>query len=64
VVPGLRRCLGQLLDGDLGRREVGIPEAEVDHVLAGAPQVQLQPVDLRERVGRQGVDPAEVHHPE
>ena len=57
-----QRRLAQLLDGDLRRRDVGIAEAEVDHVLAGAPQLELQPLDLGEGVGREGVDPAELRH--
>ena len=45
----------------VGRRQVGVAEAEVDHVLAGPPGLHLQPVDDGEDVRRQGVDPAELH---
>ena len=62
VVARKERGLAQLLDGDLGRRHVGIAEAEVDHILARTPQLELQPLDLGERIRRQGVDPAEVRH--
>ena len=45
-----------------GGGDVGIAEAEVDHVLARAPQLELQPLDLGEGIRRQGVDPAKVRH--
>ena len=54
--------LGELLDRDLGRRNIGIPEREVDHVLAGPPQLHLQRVHLGECVRRKRVDAAELHH--
>ena len=53
--------LGQLAHGDVGRGQVGVPEAEVDDVLAGSPRRRLQVVDGGEDVGRQPVDPAELH---
>jgi hypothetical protein len=56
--------LDQLLDRELGRRRVGITEGEVDDILAGAPELDLQPVDLRECVWRERVNTPEVHgHP-
>jgi hypothetical protein len=42
VVAGVVGRLGQLLDRDLGRRQVGVAEAEVDDVLAGSPGLDLQ----------------------
>ena len=42
MVGGFRGRLLQLGDGHVGRRQVGIAEPEVDHVLAGAPQLQSQ----------------------
>ena len=62
VVARQERRLPQLLDGDLRRRDVGIAEAEVDHVLAGAAQLELEALDLGECVWREGVDPAELRH--
>ena len=61
VVPGVAGRLGQLVDRDLGRRQVGVAEAEVDDVVAGAPSLDLQRVDDREDVRRQPVDAAELH---
>jgi len=61
MVARQERCLAQLLDRDLRRRHVGIPEAEVDHVLAGATELELQPLDLGEGVRREGVDAPELH---
>jgi hypothetical protein len=59
VVAGIPRRLGQLVDGHVRRGHVRVAEAEVDHVLAGASQFELDPVDLGERVRRQRSDPAE-----
>ena len=61
VVPGVVDRLGQLLDGDVGRRQVGVAEPEVDHVDAGPPGLDLQRVDDGEDVRRQRGDPAELH---
>ena len=58
VVHRAQRGLAQLLDGDRGRRDVGVAEAEVDHVASRVPQLALQLVDLREDVGRQRLDAA------
>jgi hypothetical protein len=59
VVPGVLRRLGQLRDCHLRGRHVRIAEAEIDDVLAGSTQLELEAVDLRERVRRQRTDPAE-----
>ena len=58
MVAWILRGFGQLLHGHVGRRHVRIPEAQIDHVLAGAAQLELEPVDLGERVRRQRTDPA------
>ena len=58
MVRRLQRGLAQLLDGDLGRRDVRVAEPEVDHVAALAPQLALQLVDCREDVRGQVVDAA------
>ncbi len=59
VVPAVAGGLGQLLDGDLGGRDVGVPEAQVDHVLAGPPGRDLQVVDDGKDVRRQPGDAPE-----
>src|SRR3981081_2629265 len=56
------RGLAQLLDGDLGRSNVRIPETEVDDVFARAPQLEFQPLDLGEGIGREGIDSSELRH--
>ena len=61
VVARPERGLPQLLDGDRRRRDVGVAEAEVDHVVSLAPQLPLQLVDGREDVGRQVVDAVKLH---
>ena len=61
VVAGVAHRLDQLLDRDVGRREVGVAEPEVDDVLAGPPQLHLQRVDVGEHVRRQRVDSAKLH---
>ena len=53
--------LGELVHRHVGRGQVGVPEAEVDDVTAGSPRRRLQVVDRGEDVGRQPVDPAELH---
>ncbi len=53
--------LGQLLDRDVGARQVGIAKAEVDDVASAGARVGLQPVDLGEHVGRQARDAAKLH---
>src|SRR5205085_2761476 len=60
VVARVARRLGQLLDRDLGRRDVGVAEAQVDDVFAGPAGGHLQPVDDGEDVGWQRVDPPEL----
>src|SRR5581483_3571732 len=61
VVRALEGGLAQLLDGEVRRGDVGVAEAEVDHVSAFPPQLSLQLVDGREDVGRQGVDATKLH---
>jgi hypothetical protein len=61
VVAGDVRGLGELVDDDRRRRKVGVAKAEVDHVLAGAPQLPLQLVDGGEDVRRQVRDAPELH---
>ena len=61
VVGGLGGRLLQLRDGDLGRRDVRVAEAEVDHVAPVAPQLTLQLVDGGEDVRREVVDSAKLH---
>ena len=61
VVARVAHRLDQLVDGDVGRRDVGVAEAEVDDVVPGAPGLDLQGVDDPEDVRRQRVDPAELH---
>jgi hypothetical protein len=52
VVPLLARRLAELLDRDVGRREIGVAEAEIDHVLARAAKLELEVVDRCEDVRR------------
>ena len=61
MVAGVVRRLRQLLDGQVGRRDVGVAEAEVDDVEPGAARLDLQPVDDREDVRGQACDPPELH---
>ena len=61
VVHRLGGGLRELLDGDVGRGDVGVAEAEVDHVATLAPELALQLVDRREDVGREIVDSPELH---
>jgi hypothetical protein len=60
VVARVPDRLAQLVHGRRGRRQVGVAEAEVDHVLAGPPGRHLQPVDDGEHIRRQVRDPAEL----
>ena len=60
MVARQQRGFAKLLDGDLRRRDVGIAEAEVDHVFARAPQLELQPLDLGEGVWGKRVDAPEL----
>ena len=53
--------LGELLDRDVGARQVGVPEAEVDDVAPVGARVSLQAVDLSEDVRGQARDAAELH---
>ena len=61
VVARVAGGLGELAHRHVGRGEVGVAEAEVDHVAPGSPCRRLQVVDGGEDVGRQPVDPAELH---
>ena len=61
VVAAVVHGLAELVDRGLRRRQVGVAEPEVDHVLAGSPGLHLQPVDDREDVRRQRGDAAELH---
>jgi len=55
--------LGELLDGYVRRRDVRVPEAEVDDITTGTARLQLQLVDLGEDVRRKSLNPAKLHHP-
>jgi hypothetical protein len=61
VVDRPHRGLGELVDRDLWRGDVGVAEPEVDHVAPVAPKLALQLVDGREDVGRKVVDAPEFH---
>ena len=50
VIDGLGSSLGELLDRDRRRGDVGIAEAEIDHVATLPPKLALQLVDGREDV--------------
>ncbi len=54
VVLRIVRGFGELLDGDVGARQVGVAEAEVDDVASVRARVGLQPVDLCEDVRAAG----------
>ncbi len=61
VVAGVAHRFAELVDGHVGRGQVGVAEAEVDDVLAGSPGLDLEPIDDGEDVGRHVRDPAELH---
>ena len=61
VVAGVQHCLGSLLGSQIRRRQVGITEPEIDHVLAIAARLDLQRVDDGKDVRRQRIDAAELH---
>ena len=61
VVHRLGGRLGELLDRDRRRGDVGIAEAEVDHVAPVAPQLAFQLIDSREDVRGKIVDSPELH---
>ena len=61
MVPWQQGGFAQLLDRDLRRGHVRVPEAEIDHVLAGAPELELEPLDLGKGIRRQGVYAPELH---
>ena len=52
MVPRQQGGFAQLLDRDLRRRHVRVPEAEIDHILARAPELELEPLDLGKGVRR------------
>ncbi len=52
VVTRVADRLDELLDGHVGRRQVGVAEREVDDIFACSPERHLQRIDLRERVRR------------
>ena len=64
VVVRLRGRFGQLLDHGRRRGEVRVAEAEVDHVVPGAAQLELQLLGHREDVRREQRNAAKVHRPE
>ena len=51
----------QLVDGDIGRRDVGVAEPQVDDVLTRATGGHLQAFDDREDVRRKRVDASKLH---
>ncbi len=61
VVAGVVGCFGELVDGDLGRGQVGVAEPEVDHIGARSPCLHLQPIDDGEDVWGHPGDPTELH---
>jgi hypothetical protein len=61
VVPRVPGRLAQLVDGHVGRRQIGVAEAEVDDVLAVAPKIDLEPVDDGEDVRGKRRDAPELH---
>ncbi len=61
VVRRLRGSLGELLHGDVRRRDVRVAEAQVDDVPACPTCLDLQVVDDREDVRRQVLDSPELH---
>jgi hypothetical protein len=61
MVTRIAHGLDQLVDGNLGRRDVGVAERQVDDVLAGPPELHFQCVDLCECIRRECVDPAKLH---
>ncbi len=58
---GIVGRLGELLDREIGGGEIGVAEAEIDDVVAGAPKLERQVANHREDVRRQVVDAAKVH---
>ena len=61
MVARIANRLGELLDGDVGRGDIGVAEGEVDHVLAAAARVHLESIDVRHHVRRQTGDAPELH---
>jgi hypothetical protein len=52
VVAGVVGRLAQLVDRQVGRRDVGVAEPQVDDVDAGSPGLDLQTIDDREDIRR------------
>ena len=61
VVPRVLGRFNQLVHRGGGRREIGVAEAEVDHIFTRSPCINLQRVNDREDIGRKLADPAELH---
>ena len=61
MVRRLRGGLAELFNRNLGRRDVGVAEAEVDDVDPVARRIDLELVDQLEDVRRQIRDAAELH---
>ena len=61
MVARVLRRFGELLDGELGRGEIGIAESEIDDVCTGTPELERELADDRQDVRRQVVDAAKVH---
>lgn len=53
----------ELRDSDARRGNVWVAEPQIDDVLVRAAELELEPFDLRERVGREQADAAEGDHP-
>ena len=61
MVARLYGGLGELLHDERRRRNVRVPEAEVNHVASLRAKAALQRVDRGEDVRRKLVDAAELH---
>ena len=60
VIARVARRVADLVDHVIGRGQVRIAHAQIDHVLTGAPRGVLEGVDLRKHVGRKPVDLVEM----
>ncbi len=54
--------LHQFLNGNFGRRQIRVPEAEVDDILTASPGLDLERIDDGENVRWKTIDPAKIHH--
>ena len=52
MIPEVVGCLGQLVDGKIGRCQIGVAEAKVDDVFTGTTALDLERVDDGEDVRR------------